>query len=70
MVVRLLTASILAQFVAALFIVPQTPTLLAFSVAVFAMGFGTFSAMARWGSRMSAPPGPACSSFGRMSQSA
>jgi len=45
-IARLLIASILIQFVAALLIIPQDPVLLGFSVVVFAAGFGGFSLMA------------------------
>lgn len=44
-IARFLMTSIVAQFVAALLIVPQTPALLAFSAGVFLSGLGVFSAM-------------------------
>lgn len=59
-IARLLIASILIQFAAALLIIPQSPTLLAFSAAVFAAGLAGFSLMAWRGRRaVPAPAAPA-----------
>lgn len=58
-IARLLTASILIQFVAALIIVPQSPALVGFWVVVFLLGLVGFTLMARAGQRAlmaSAPP--------------
>ena len=48
-IARLLMASILVQFVAALLIIPQSPALLGFSTAVFTTGLAGFLWMARRG---------------------
>lgn len=53
-IARLLIASILIQFAAALLIIPQSPALLGFSAAVFAAGLVGFSLMA-WQGRRHAP---------------
>lgn len=54
-IARLLMASIVAQFVAALLIVPQSPLLLGFSALVFLAGLGLFSAMSWLGRRRTEP---------------
>lgn len=48
-IARLLIASIVVQFIAALLIVPQTTSLLGFSMLVFAGGLGLFAFMERRG---------------------
>jgi len=48
-IVGLLSVSIAVQFIAAIFIIPQTPTLLLYSAAVFLMGLAGFWAISRQG---------------------
>lgn len=61
-VVRLLAASIVAQFVGALVILPTPPALLLFSGAVIAGGLLLFGAMARLGAQGSADRRPSAAS--------
>jgi uncharacterized membrane protein YfcA len=46
-IVGILTVSILVQFIAAIYIIPQTPTLMLYSATVFLVGLAGFWALAR-----------------------